>query len=124
MEPKMHGQAVIRRNGQILVTDEDATLEPGGIVNNPRMIGRDFAYNQSWTPGKVTCKTPVTKDVSLTELQQLTDLEIAFESDTGTTWIIRNAVQAGNLSLTGGNSGGTTELTFQGKPAVEMKSNG
>lgn len=117
---KIHGQATIRIDGTVIESDDDATLKPGGIKNNPRMIGQKFHHNQTTIPAMVTCKVGVSADVSLRKLQELTGVEITFESDTGKTWIVRNAVQTAELELTGGEQGGTVQLEFYGEPAEEM----
>lgn len=117
---KIHGRATIRVNGQVYETDDDATLRPGGIKNNDRMTGQKFYYNQTAISAQVTCKVPVTKDTSLRALQEIADAEITFESDTGKTWIIRNAAQTGEIELSGGADGGKVELTFNGEAGEEM----
>ena len=117
---KIHGQASIRFNGQIYETEDDATLVVGGKKNNGRMIGQKFNYNQTVIPSQVTCRIPVGPQLSLKELQSFTDVEIIFESDMGKTWIIRDAVQQGEIALQGGEGNGTVELEFTGPPAEEV----
>ncbi len=118
---KIHGQATIRIDGQVFETEDDAELMVGGQKNTGRMIGKKFNHSQTTIPSQVTCKVPVDASVSLRKLQELADVEIIFESDIGTSYIIRGAVQENDLSLTGGDSGGIVELLFKGEPAEEMK---
>ncbi len=117
---KIHGRATIRFNGQVYETDDDATLQPGGLKNNERMTGEKFFYNQTKIPSMVVCKIPVTKEVSLRQFQEMTDVEVTFTSDNGRTWIIRSAAQTGELQLQGGADNGKVEMTFHGEPAEEM----
>lgn len=117
---KIHGQATIRFNGQVYETDDDASLMPGGLKNNDRMTGRKFFHNQTFVSSEVICKIPVTKDVSIKQFQEMTGVEITFQSDTGTTYVIDGAVQTGDVKLSGGADGGKVELTFKGPPAEEM----
>lgn len=119
---KIHGQATIRINGQVYESDDNAALTPGGLKNNPAMTGQKFYFNQTRIPSVVTCRVPVTKDVSVRALQEINEAEIIFQSDTGRTWIIRNACQTGELNLAGGADGGKVDLTFNGEPAEEMVS--
>lgn len=119
---KIHGQATIRINGQVIESEDDAALKPGGLKNNGRMIGQKFHHNQTTIPATVTCKVPVGGSTSIRDLQALSGVEITFESDTGRTWIVRNAVQTAELELTGGEQGGTVQLEFAGEPAEEMAS--
>ena len=118
---QIHGQATIRINGQVHESEDDATLMPGGLRNNGNMIGQKFFHNQSTESSKVTAKFPVTKDVSLVDLQKLNGIEITFESDMGVTYIIRDACQTNTLELSGGESGGTVDVEFMGNPAQEMR---
>ena len=117
---KIHGQATLRINGQVYESEDDATLKPGGFNNTPRMIGQKFHYSQTTLAASVVCKIPVTAETSLRELQEMNEAEVTFESDTGKTFIVRNAAQTRDLELTGGDSGGTVELEFMGEPAEEM----
>lgn len=117
---KVHGRAEIRQNGSFIETFDDASLSPGGVKNNTRMSATNFNYNQTLIPGKVVCKHPVKADTSLVALQQLAGVDITFTSDIGKVFIIRNAAQTGELEMSGGNDGGTVELTFEGDPAEEM----
>lgn len=117
---KIHGQATIRINGQVYESEDNAALTPGGVKNNERMTGRKFYFNQSYIPAIVTCKVPVPRGTSLRQLQEINGAEIIFESDTGSTWIIRNACQTGELNLAGGADGGKVDITFHGEPAEEM----
>lgn len=119
---KIHGRATIRFNGQVFETDDDATLQVGGLKNNDRTTGNKFYYNQSFIPSTVTCKIPVTKDVSIKQFQEMNEAELQFASDTGRVYIIRNAAQTGDVQLQGGSDNGKIELTFNGEPAEEMLS--
>lgn len=117
---KIHGQATIRINGTVIESEDGASLTVGGLQNNGRMIGRKFVHNQTTIPSGVKCKVAVGADTSLRDLQEISGAEILFESDTGRTWIIRDAAQTAALELTGGADGGTVELDFKGNPAEEM----
>lgn len=120
MSKKIHGQAEIRINGQYIESEDGATLTPGGLKNNPAMTGKSFYFNQTTIPSVVTCRVPVTKDTSIRALQELNDVEIIFQSDTGRTWIVRGACQTNELNLAGGEGNGKVELSFSGEPAEEM----
>ncbi len=120
MSGLIHGRATIRVNGEKLIAEHNAGLEPGGVINDGRMTGDTFGYTQSIDSAVVTCKVRVTKDVSIIRLQSLADVEITFESDTGTSYIIRNAAQTNKLKLEGGEGNGTVELILKGEPAAEV----
>lgn len=118
--PHIHGQATIRIDGTVIESEDNASLMVGGLQNNTRMIGRKVAHNQSTIPASVKCKVAVSAGTSLRALQELSGVEITFESDMGRTWIIRDAAQTAALELSGGAEGGTVELEFKGNPAEEM----
>jgi hypothetical protein len=117
---QIHGQATIRMNGTVLESEDTASLIVGGLKNNGRMVGRKFVHNQTMVAARVKCKVAVGAGTSLRDLQEISGAEIIFESDTGRTWIIRDAAQSAELELSGGAEGGTVELEFTGNPAEEM----
>lgn len=120
MTRKTLGRATIRVNGQVYDTEPGATILPGGLKNNARQTSDRFYYNQTKIPARMTCRVPITADVSLRQLQELTDAEITFEADTGQTYIMRNAVQTGDVEGADGADGGFASLTFESDPAEEM----
>ena len=117
---QIHGQATIRINGQVIESEDDASLIVGGKKNTGRMIGQKYNYSQTTFPGQVTCKVPVDANTSIRSLQEIVGAEVIFESDTGRTYVIRNAVQENELELSGGEGNGTVELLLKGEPAEEM----
>lgn len=118
---KMHGRATIRIDGQVFESDDDATLIPGGLQNSGGMVGSKFFYSQTNTASEVKMKIPVTKESDLRAFQELAEVEIMFESDTGLTYLQRNAVQTGRIELQGGEGNGKVELTFNGEPAEKVE---
>ena len=116
----LHGQANLRINGNIYEIEDDAELIVGGIKRSHRMIGKKSCHSQTYVGSEVKCKTPLLSGMSLREMQELSSVEIIFESDIGTSWVIRNAVQTNTLSLKGGEGNGTLELVFEGEPAEEI----
>ncbi len=117
---KMHGRAEIRLGGQYIESEDGATLTPGGLKNTGEMIGDGFYFSQTKIPSILTCRVPVTKDTSVRALQELSGIEIIFQSDTGRTWIINGACQTNDLNFGGGEGNGKVELSFSGEPAEEM----
>lgn len=120
MSRKTLGRATIRVNGQVFDSEPGASLLVGGLKNNARQTTETFYYNQTKIPSRLSCRVPVTADVSLRALQEITDAEITFEGDTGQTYIVRNAVQTGDVEVADGSDGGFAALVFEGDPAEEM----
>jgi hypothetical protein len=114
---KIHGRATIRINGTVYESEDDASLAPGGLKNTAKMVGEKSYHTQTKTLSKVVCKVPVTGSVNVRDLQEMSDVEVIFESDTGATYLIRSASQTAEVELKGGDSGGTVELSFEGDPA-------
>lgn len=117
---KIHGKATIRIDGQVYESEDDAELIVGGFKNTSRMVGTKLVHTQTIIPSKVVCKVPTPQGTDLTALQALSDVEITFESDTGDSYLIPTANQGNDISLKGGESGGTVELAFDGEPAKKI----
>lgn len=113
----LHGQATIRFNGQHYETNDDATFTPGGTKNTSRTIGRSVYRSESYMASKLECKIPVTSDIDIIEIQEMSDVEIIFESNTGKTYVMSNCAQTADVSLQGGESGGEASATFEGEAA-------
>lgn len=118
---KIHGMATIKIDGQHIETKDDATLTVGGPKNTSRTIGRNTHYVQTHIGSKLECTIAFDASKSLTELQGMAGVQIQFHSDTGLTYIIRNAAQTGEISISGGDSGGEVALVFEGEAAEEMR---
>lgn len=120
MTQKILGRAEIRVDDRLFDSEPGALLAPGGLKNNPRMTSNGVRYNQTLIPARVTCMVPLGVGESLTALQNITGAEIHFKSDTGQTWIIRNAFQINEVTLSDGDQGGFVSLEFNGQAAEEM----
>lgn len=121
MGNNIHGSATITFNSQYIETNDDAVLTPGGGKNTSRVIGKHAYNTQTYMGSKLECKIPYTGELSLTDLQSMRNVEIVFVSDTGKSWVIRNAAQTGDVSLSGGQDGGEVSLVFEGDAAEEMR---
>lgn len=118
---KIFGRAQIVVNGQFYDAQPGAYIKVGGIKNTSRQFTHGSKYSQSTIPSEVGCGVPITENTSLRQLQELTDAEIHFTSDVGTSYIVRNAVQTGEVQAADGDSGGVAPLVFNGDPAEEVK---
>ncbi len=120
MSKPMHGQATIRVNGKVYDTHDDASFMPGGQKNTATMIGKKSHRTQTTIGSKLTCKIGYTSQHELRELQEMNEAEVQFVSDNGRAYAIYDACQTGEIEVTGGESDGTIELTFEGDPAEEI----
>lgn len=120
---KLLGRARIVIDGQFYDTLPGAQLEVGGVRNVSRAFTNGIKYSQNYQPSRVICSVPVTEDTSILALAQMTEVEIHFNSDAGKSYIVRNGVQVGAVTVADGDSGGVAPLEFSGDPAEEV-SNG
>ncbi|MOA48086.1 Phage tail tube protein [compost metagenome] len=58
---------------------------------------------------------PLTQDLAVQELRDLVDANVVFESDTGLSWVIREAFTTNTISV-----GRDVTLTISGQPAEQM----
>lgn len=114
------GRAEIRVDDRLFDSEPGALLAPGGMKNNPRMTSNGVRYNQTLIPARVTCSVPVGPGENLKDLQSIVGAEIHFKSDTGQTYIIRQAFQINEVTISDGDQGGFVALEFNGQPADVM----
>lgn len=113
------GKALIKNNGALLRSQNGAKLMFG---NDERTTvkgdnGVHGFTSQTGEP-KIECTVSHASDISLQELANITDASITFETDTGKTYILRNAWLANSLELTA-NENGELPLVFSGMSCEE-----
>lgn len=114
------GRAQIRVNDEFYDSEPGATIVAGGYRNNSRPTSHTVKFNQTLIPSRVTCSIPFVEGMSKRKLQELRDVEIHFQCDTGQVFIIPSAAQIGEVSLADGEQGGFVALEFHGQPAQEI----
>ncbi|WP_300657528.1 phage tail tube protein [Pseudomonas sp.] len=113
---KHHGRAIITYNGKRLRSKPGATLNLGGTSRTPDPLDDgSVGYAESTAAPELTCAVPLTADLSVQELRDLTDANVVFESDTGKSWVIRDAFTVDTVSV-----GADVTLKFSGQPAEEL----
>jgi hypothetical protein len=98
------GKATIKKDGEELLADVDATLNVGGASREPVMGPRGVqGFRES--PAAPTLSTTVrhTKDTDLVALGSITDATVLFETDTGDTYMLRRAFVSDPVELSSGN---------------------
>jgi hypothetical protein len=113
---KIHGMATIKRNGSNIVCDVAAKLKIGGTVNNVLMVGQKAHRSEKVIASEIEVKIPFTAEVDLIKEQSLSGVEIQFQSDNGTTYVVPDAAQTGELESA---EDGMITLTYMGDPAVK-----
>lgn len=113
---KHHGRATIAYNGKRLRTKEGATLNLGGTSRTAEALDDgSVGFYEATTAPELSCTVPLTHDLNVEELRNLTDANVVFESDTGKSWVIRQAFTTNTISV-----GRDVALTFSGQPAEEL----
>jgi hypothetical protein len=113
------GQVKIKIDGETLLSKPGATLEIGGATRTAQEGDNDAgAFSESTAPSKVTATLLMKKGVSLAAIRNMDNGTLTFETDIGTTYIIRNAYSAEAPVLTAGGEG--ANVVFQGPPAEEL----
>ncbi len=111
------GRAFIKVNGTDMRSKEGATLNPGGVSREAAMSDRGVdGYSESPVAPTIQCSINHTADISLTDLGQITDASIVFETDTGKTYLLRNAWIDGPAEL----NGSEVSLNFTGMTCEEV----
>ena len=117
---KVAGQSKIKVDGDLLDTDGTSTLELGGTKRDP--VAGDYqagSFRESTEPSKAECTILVKAGTRLVDLQRIDNATFTLDTDTGQTFIIRNAYVAEVISFNA--SEGKAKLTFMGPPAEEMR---
>lgn len=113
---KHHGRATITCNGKRLRSKPGATLNLGGTGRTPEPLDDgSVGYAEATTAPELSCTVPLTADLGVQELRDLVDANVVFESDTGKSWVIREAFIVDTVSV-----GADVTLKFSGQPAVEV----
>lgn len=113
---KHHGRAILTYNGKRLRSKEGATLNLGGTSRTAEPLDDGtVGYYEATAAPELSCTVPLTQDLAVQELRDLTDATVVFESDTGLSWVIREAFTTNTVSV-----GREVTLTFSGQPAEQM----
>lgn len=113
---KHHGRATISYNGKRLRTKNGASLNLGGTGRTPDPLDDgSVGFIEATVAPELSCTVPLTQDLAVEELQNLVDANVVFESDTGKSWVIRDAFTVDTVSV-----GADVALKISGQPAVAL----
>lgn len=113
------GRAKITTNGTTIETNKGATLDVGGIKNNPVVTGSKVGRAEELVPATIECETSLAAGMSLEDLRNLKEATVIFECDTGQSYVVRNAFRTDTLTMKDGE-GGNVSLKIAGDPAEEL----
>ncbi len=107
------GRAFIKHNGQLLRTKEGAKLNMGGVKRNTEKGDTGVhGYSEEVSEPFIECSIAHGADTNLTDLRDITDASITFETDSGKSFILRGAWLESPLELEA--KGGAVALRFVG----------
>lgn len=113
---KHHGRATITYNGMRLASKPGATLNLGGTSRTPEPLDDGtVGYAESTAAPELSCTVPLTAGLAVEDLRNLVDANVVFESDTGLSWVVREAFTVDTVSV-----GADVALKFSGQPAVKL----
>lgn len=119
MSKKLFGRATIRVDGKTYDTKKGSTLDLGGVKRTPREGSNSSGnYTEELMGSKLETVILFGVGDSAAEVNAITDATIAFEADTGQTYVIRGGYAEGNSTLTEGE--GELKTVFYGPAAEEM----
>lgn len=113
------GQAKIKVDGEIYPTDGSTTMNIGGTSRES--VSGDYeagAFKEMTNPARCEVTLLYKSGLSLSAIRAIDDATITLETDTGKTWIMRNAYCADAIEFSG--SDGKAKVVFMSGPAEEM----
>lgn len=114
------GRVYVKIGGKLLRSKEGAKLTNfGGVERTPVMGNEVYGYVEKVVAPSIECTIVDTADLSLAEIHGITDATATFETDTGKTYVVRNAWCESALDLTGGE--GEVSAKFTGVACEEMQ---
>lgn len=102
---KLLGKAEIFVDGDKIETFPEASLEIGGDERTAVALNNSTAHTSQHTPSTLQISVAHNADFNLAFWQGLADVEAQFQTDTGQTYLLRNAFQVGKINLASGGEG-------------------
>lgn len=116
---RVTGQCRVKADGDIFETDGTSTLELGGTTREP--VSGDYqagAFKEVEKESKLEATILVKRGTRLAYLREIDNATVTMETDTGQTYLIRNAYVAEVVSFN--SADGKAKVTFMGPPAEEL----
>ncbi|MEM6905998.1 MAG: phage tail tube protein [Pseudomonadota bacterium] len=113
------GRATITVNGQVLDSENGAMIDVGGITRETQTTDQQSHYVESRRPAMVRCRVPLTAGLRVSDFNDMPNVSIQFQCDSGQFFVLANAWRHGALEVTGGSNGGV-DLEFHSNSAEEL----
>lgn len=116
---KVTGRVSIKKDGQQLLNRSGWTFNPGGVRRNTQVGDSGVhGHSEETVAPSVSGNVSHTKALDLVELGKDEDVTILFETDTGQSYVLRNAWLVDPPELTAGD--GEVSLTYEGMAAERL----
>lgn len=111
------GRVYITVKGRRLASKEGAKLKMGGVDRETVLADTGpVGFSEKTVAPGVECTIPHTADVKLQDFQDMTDVSISFDADTGRSFVLNNAWLTKALEM----SKGEVALAFDALSCVEV----
>lgn len=110
---QLTGKATIRVDGDVIETENGATLNPGGVNRSPEAHGGRTYYSEEEVAPQLECNVLHGKDTDIVYLSSITGATVIFEADTGQRFIMRQAFTTEPVALDASN--GRSALKMSGE---------
>lgn len=116
---KVVGQVTITVDGERWPTDGQSTLDLGGVTRNSVLGDYDAgSFNETPKPSQLDCTLLVKRGRSLGQIGAIDNATITMVTDTGQTYVVRNAYVSEPPVLT--TNDGKAKVVMMGPPAEEL----
>jgi hypothetical protein len=116
---KVFGKATVKVDGGVLLIDNGAKLNLGGVTRKTVKGTEVHGYAEEAMESSVEVAMTVTPQTSLQALADIDDASVTFEADTGQVYILNHAWLEAPPEMTGGD-GGKVPLKFVALACEEM----
>lgn len=104
MSNKLTGRVTISLNGKSYNSKPGASLKLAGVNRTPVVTDQGIAgYTEEPTPAECSFTMPHSANVSITEINAMTDTNLVFKTDTGKTYVLEKAFSAEMPTLASGD---------------------
>ncbi len=109
---KLTGKVVIRVDGSVIPTENQAKLNVGGDKRNPEVHGGITYHSDEEQAPMLECTVLQTKKFSAIALTKIENATVLFEADTGQKYIMRQAFTTEPVEF-GGNGKAPLKMSGQ-----------
>ena len=119
MPNQITGRVRVTAKGKLLRTKAGAKLNLGGVSRNTQKGDSGvLGFTEETMEPSIDCVVIHASDTDLEELKNMTDESVQFETDTGVTYVLRNAWVENTIELTAGE--GEVPVKFVGITAERV----